>query len=198
MSTSIHRPSASRAFNTTTTIAFVAVFTALVVVLGFVAIPVGALGVPILLQNTALILTAMVLGPQRGFYVAALFLLLGFVFPVLAGGRTTYYALSSPTIGYVVSYLVAVPLAGLIAAHVPGRGRGAQIGLLTLAGIVGLAIQYLCGAAGMVARAGLDIPAALVAQLAYIPTDAIEMAVMIAIALGVHSAFPDLLRQAAR
>ncbi|AWB84198.1 biotin transporter BioY [Corynebacterium liangguodongii] len=178
----------------TTDIAYVAVFTALVIVLGFVSVPVGALGVPIVLQNTALILAAMVLGPRRGFFVAALFLLVGFVFPVLAGGRTTYFSLSSPTVGYVLSYLIAVPVAGFIAARGADKRRSAQVALFTLAGILGLALQYLCGAAGMVLRAGLDVPAALAAQLPFIPTDVLEMAVMVAVALGVHSAFPGLLR----
>lgn len=184
--------------NATADIAFVAVFTALVIVLGFIAVPVGALGVPILLQNTALILAALVLGPRRGFFVAGLFLLIGFIFPVLAGGRTTYFALSSPTVGYVLSYLVAVPLAGLIAARVTGKSQGTKVALFIVAGVVGLVIQYLAGAAGMVVRAGLDVPAALAAQLPFIPTDIIEIAVMIAVAIGVHTAFPDLLRRDAR
>ena len=53
---------ATQASNTTADVAFVAVFTALVIVLGFVAIPAGALGVPIVIQNTALVLAALVLG----------------------------------------------------------------------------------------------------------------------------------------
>ncbi|WP_165164059.1 biotin transporter BioY [Corynebacterium qintianiae] len=190
--------SATKASSTTSDIAFVAVFTALIIVLGFVAVPVGALGVPILLQNTAIILAALVLGPRRGFFVAALFLLIGFIFPVLAGGRTTYFALSSPTVGYVISYLIAVPVAGFIAARVIGKSKGAKIALFVVAGFLGLAIQYLLGAAGMVLRAGLDVPAAAAAQLPFIPTDAIEMAIMVAIAIGVHTAFPDLLRREAR
>lgn len=184
--------------STTSDIAYVAVFTALVIVLGFVAIPVGALGVPILLQNTAIILAGLVLGPRRGFFTAALFLLIGFIFPVLAGGRTTYFALTSPTVGYIISYLVAVPVAGFIAARVVGKPQGAKVGLFILAGVVGLALQYLLGAIGMVLRAGLDVPAAAAAQLPFIPTDLIEMAVMVAIAISVHAAFPQLLRREAR
>ncbi|SDL78476.1 biotin transport system substrate-specific component [Corynebacterium mycetoides] len=184
--------------STTSDIAYVAVFTALVIVLGFVAIPVGALGVPILLQNTAIILAGLVLGPRRGFFTAALFLLIGFIFPVLAGGRTTYFALTSPTVGYIISYLVAVPVAGFIAARVVGKPQGAKVGLFILAGVVGLALQYLFGAIGMVLRAGLDVPAAAAAQLPFIPTDLIEMAVMVAIAISVHAAFPQLLRREAR
>ena len=45
-----------------TTIAYVAVFTALVIVLAFVSIPIGSAGVPIVLQNAALILAGLILG----------------------------------------------------------------------------------------------------------------------------------------
>ncbi|MCT1491594.1 biotin transporter BioY [Corynebacterium sanguinis] len=188
---------ATQASNTTADVAFVAVFTALVIVLGFVAIPAGALGVPILIQNTALVLAALVLGARRGFFVAGLFLLIGFLLPVLAGGRTTYYALSSATVGYVISYLIAVPVAGVIAERVIGRSRPVKVALFVLAGYLGLGLQYLFGSIGMVVRAGLDFPAALAAQLPFIPTDVLEMAVMVAIAIGVHTAFPQLLRGSA-
>ena len=43
-----------------TTIAYVAVFTALVIVLAFVSIPIGSAGVPIVLQNAALILAGLI------------------------------------------------------------------------------------------------------------------------------------------
>ena len=75
-----------------TTIAYVAVFTALVIVLAFVSIPIGSAGVPIVLQNAALILAGLILGSKRGGYVGLLFLFLGLALPVLAGGGTTLRA----------------------------------------------------------------------------------------------------------
>ncbi len=190
--------SSGTARSRTADLAYVAVFAALIIVLGFVAVPVGVAGVPILLQNTAVILAALVLGARRGFYATALFLLIGLFLPVLAGGRTVIYALGSPTVGYLLSYLVAAPVAGLIAARVVGKPRSAQIPLFIAAGFAGLAVQYLCGTLGMMARTQLDLAGALAAQLPFIPADAVEMAVMIAIAVGVHSAFPQLLRRESR
>lgn len=58
-------------------LAYVAVFTALVIVLAFVSIPVGTAGVPIVLQNAAIILAGLVLGGKRGLAVGLLFLFLG-------------------------------------------------------------------------------------------------------------------------
>lgn len=46
--------SASR--STTMDLAYIAVFAALIIVLGFLSIPVGGAGVPIVLQNAAIIL----------------------------------------------------------------------------------------------------------------------------------------------
>lgn len=81
-------------------LAYIAVFAALIIVLAFVSIPVGAAGVPVVLQNAAIVLAGLVLGGRRGFLAAALFLFLGLIgLPVLAGGRTTLAALAGPTVG---------------------------------------------------------------------------------------------------
>ena len=137
-------------------------------------------------------------GPRRGFYATGLFLLIGLFLPVLAGGRTTIFALGSPTIGYVLSYLVAVPVAGVIAARVVDKPKAVKAALFAVAGYLGLAIEYVMGAIGLMFRADLDAAGAAKAQLPFIPTDAIEMAVMVAIAIGVHTAFPHLLRKESR
>ncbi|SDR95004.1 biotin transporter BioY [Corynebacterium timonense] len=194
-----HTPSSTvRASSATADLAYVAVFTALVIVLGFVAIPVGIAGVPILLQNTAVILAALILGPRRGFYVTGLFLLIGMFLPVLAGGRTTIFSLGSPTVGYVLSYLIAVPVAGFIATRGARTSKGVATALFAVAGFVGLLIQYVMGATGLMVQTGLGFGEAAQAQLIFIPTDSLEMIVMVAIAVGVHSAFPQLLRAEAR
>ena len=190
--------SAAGAASRTADLALIAVFTALVIVLGFVAVPVGVAGVPLLLQNTAVIMAALVLGPRRGFAVAGLFLLIGLALPVLAGGRTTIYALGSPTVGYVISYLVAVPVAGFIAARGVDKHKATAAALLVIAGFIGLAIEYVLGAVGLMLRAGLDPAAAAAAQLPFIPADAVEMAVMVAVAMGVSTAFPQLMERAPR
>lgn len=185
--------------STATDVAFIAVFAALIIVFAFVSIPVGAAGVPIVLQNAVVILTGLVLGPRRGFLAALVFIGLGVVgLPVLAGGRTTLAAMAGPTAGYVVGYLFAAAVAGALAYRAPVKKKTAQIGWFTLAGIAGLACQYLFGAIGLMIRADLTVGAAAAAQLPFIVPDGIKVALMIAIALGVHAAFPDLLRKPCR
>lgn len=174
-------------------IALIAVFAAIIIVLGFVSIPVGAAGVPIVLQNAAVILAGLVLGSRRGFYTAGIFLLVGLALPVLAGGRTVISALGGPTVGYLVGYLVSAPVAGAIAYRAPFRSnKGATIVILAVAGFVALFFQYLCGVFGLMWRTDMSFGGAWAAQVPFLLPDAGKTVLMIAIAFAVHQAFPDL------
>ena len=174
-------------------LAYTAVFAALIISLAFVAIPVGTAGVPIVLQNAAIILTGLILGPRRGIAAAILFLGLGLLgLPVLAGGKSTLVALSGPTIGYLVGYLVSPFLAGLIAYLAPRNSKNSLLGFLILGGAVALASQYLLGSIGLVIRSDMNFSAALAVNIPFIIPDLIKLAAVIAIAFGVHTALPDV------
>ncbi|MCZ9308480.1 biotin transporter BioY [Corynebacterium uberis] len=173
-------------------LAYCAVFAALIIVLAFVSIPVGAAGVPIVAQNAAIILTGLVLGPRRGLITVTTVLALGLVLPVLAGGRHVIGALAGPTVGYIVGYVVCVIVGGAIAYRAP-RSRGvATTVLISVAGICALATQYLCGALGLWARAGLSAMQALAAQVPFVLPDAAKLIVVILVAISVRAAFPQL------
>lgn len=184
--------------STTTDLAYIAVFAALIIVMAFVSIPVGTAGVPIVMQNAMIILAGLILGGRRGFLATALFLLLGIVgIPVLAGGRSTLAALAGPTVGYLVGYLISAWVAGIIAYRSP-RAKGPMTAIMIAAGIAGLAIQYICGVVGLIARAHLSFGAALAAQVPFLLPDFIKIVVAALIAVAVHSAFPDLIARRAR
>lgn len=174
-------------------LAYIAVFAALIISLAFVAIPVGAAGVPIVLQNAAVILTGLVLGPRRGLAATALFLGLGLIgLPVLAGGKSTLVALSGPTIGYLVGYLVCSFLAGFIAYLAPRNTKNTLLSFLILGGAVALCSQYLLGSIGLVIRSDMAFLAALAVNIPFIIPDLVKLAAVIAIAFGVHTALPDV------
>lgn len=174
-------------------LAYIAVFAAVLIVLAFVSIPVGAAGVPIVLQNVAVILTGLVLGAKRGFLATGLFLLLGmFGLPVLAGGRSTLAALAGSTVGYVIGYLISAAVVGAIAYRATRRNASRAL-VFVFAAVVGIVIQYSFGVIGLHLRAHLDWGPALAAQVPFLIPDAIKLAVAVAIALGVHSAFPHLM-----
>lgn len=185
--------------SSTADLAYIAVFAALIIALAFVSVPVGAAGVPIVLQNAAIVLAGLVLGPRRGVLAVALFLALGLVgLPVLAGGRTTLAALAGPTVGYLVGYLLSSWAAGALAYRAPARRRPAQIGWFTVAAAVALLIQYVCGILGLIWRADLTASAAVLSQAPFVAPDAVKFAFMVVIALAVHAAFPELLSRKRR
>lgn len=175
-------------------LAYIAVFAAVIIVLGFVSIPVGAAGVPIVMQNAACILAALVLGPKRGTYTVLLFLLIGLALPVLAGGRTVVYALGSPTIGYLVGYIASAFVAGLIAYRASSKSSFVNIALLLGAGFAGLFLQYCFGVFGLMARANMTFGAAWAAQLPFVIPDTAKVLVIVFVAFAVRAALPSLRR----
>ena len=174
------------------TLVYVAAFAALIIVLGAVSIPVGGAGVPIVLQNMGIALTAMLLGWRRGTLAVLLFLAVGLIgVPNLAGFRTTLSALPGTTVGYLVGYVVAALVIGLLTVRRPNR-PGPMIGLFIAAGLAGVVVQYLFGTAGLMIRAEMGFVEALLVNIPFIPGDIIKIAVAALIAAPVLRAFPDL------
>lgn len=177
-------------------LAYCAAFAALIIVFAFVSIPVGTAGVPIVLQNAIIGLTGLILGPRRGFLTVLLFLAVGLVLPVMAGGSTAISSLGGPTAGYVVGYPFSALLAGFFAYQAHPKAPRQQVGFLTLGALAAILCQYICGAVGLMIVSKLDVVAAALAQTPFILPDLAKFAIMIIIALNVHAAFPDLLGRA--
>jgi len=124
---------------TTREIAVAALFTALLAVSAFIAIPVGS--VPFTLQVFVVLLTGMVLGPRLGLLSVLAYLVLGLLAPVYAGGASGLGVLFGPTGGYLWGFLPAVVVSGAVA------GVGARtLPRLLLAGAAGLVPIYALGA----------------------------------------------------
>jgi biotin transport system substrate-specific component len=106
-----------------------------------VQIPIGP--VPITLQVLFVLLSGLVLGSRLGALSQMQYLAIGFAgAPVFAGGKSGLVALLGPTGGYLVGFVAAAYVAGLIAesAARPGRVR------FFVAGLLGTAAIYICGA----------------------------------------------------
>ncbi|WP_317695572.1 biotin transporter BioY, partial [Aeromicrobium sp. REDSEA-S32_B7] len=110
---------------TTTDLALVAVFAALVAVCSVVAaLPFGVNGVPVTLQLFGVFLAGAVLGPVRGFLAVALYLAVGAVgVPVFAGPVGGLAPFAGPTAGYLVSF----PLVALVVGLAVQRARAAGL-----------------------------------------------------------------------
>lgn len=180
-------------------LAYIAVFAAIIIVLGAVSIPVGTAGVPIVLQNMGILLAAFILGGTRGGLAVALFLGVGLVgVPNLAGWRPTLAALPGPTVGYLAGYLVSAFIVGYAADRIvkshrrTARSPLALLAALIVLGLIGTAIQYLCGSIGLVARTPLDFMAAVATNAPFIIGDVLKTIVAAAIATGVIRSVPEL------
>ena len=144
---------------TTRELATAALFTAILSVAAFVAIPVGS--VPFTLQVYVVLLAGMVLGPRLGVLSVLAYLILGLVAPVYAGGTSGLGALFGPTGGYLFGFIGAAFVTGLVAE----RGTGTTLKLL-VAGIAGLAPIYAVGATWLAMQLHLTAGAAVLAGIA--------------------------------
>lgn len=186
-------PTRSRA----TDLALVAVMAGLVAACAVAPpVPTGV-GVPVTLQTFAVLLAGLVLGARRGAAAVALYVLVGLAgVPVLAGGTGGPGVLAGPTVGYLLAFVPAAAVAGALAGM--ARRVAPRWRLAVLAGaalVAGLLVVHPLGIAGLVLRAGLPLPAAVVADLVFVPGDALKAVVAAAVAVGVLRAFPALLRE---
>ena len=118
---------------------YVALFSALIAVGATVSIPVGA--VPMTLQVLFVLMAGLVLGPRLGALSVTVYLMLGLVAPVYAGGTSGIGVLFGPTGGFLWGFALAVVVTGTIAARDPR-----SLWRLIIAGLAGLAPIYALGA----------------------------------------------------
>ncbi len=190
---------AQRRQSTVTDLALVAVFAGVISAATLApAIPVGAVGVPITLQTLAVALTAMILGPWRGFAATALYVIVGLAgLPVFAGGASGIGVLAKPSAGYLLAFPLAALLIGFLARAIVSRNQkstGVRWALLFLAGLAGsFAFVHPMGIAGIAINAGIPVDKAFLADIVYWPGDVIKNIAASAVAVAVHRAFPGLL-----
>jgi len=185
-------PAARRRF-TTTDLALIAVFAALIAAAAYTAaIPVGGANVPLTLQSFAIILAGLVLGPVRGFLAASLYLLLGLVgLPVFAEHTSGAAVFTGPSAGYLYSFPVVAAVAG-IGAVLVGANRTRALFLFVPA-LAAILVNHAFGIVGM--RIYFDVSWAKAAAFdaPYWIGDLVKGAIAAIVAAEVHRAFPQLL-----
>lgn len=191
-----------RTNSTVTDLALVAVFAGLISAFTLApAVPVGPLGVPITLQTLAVALTAMILGPWRGFLATALYVAVGLAgLPVFAGGASGLGVLAKPSAGYLLAFPLAALVIGFLARLVVARTSASSPWrwvLLFLSGLAGsILIIHPLGIVGMHLNGRLPWDKALLADLIYWPGDVIKNVIASGVAVAVHRAFPTLMTPA--
>jgi len=134
----------------------IVLFAALIVVLGLVpAIPL-AFGVPITMQSLGVMLAGAVLGSWRGALAVLLVqLLVALGLPVLAGGRGGLGVFVGPTAGFLIGWLPAAFVTGLVVERLRKLPLGIVAGIGSVLG--GIVVLYVFGIVGfyLIKNAGL-------------------------------------------
>ncbi|WP_342024683.1 biotin transporter BioY [Arthrobacter citreus] len=175
-------------------LSLIAVFAALTAAFSVLpGIPLGP-GVPITLQTLAVMLTGIILGPTRGAAAVGLFLAAGLAgLPVFSGFRGGLGVLAGPSAGYLLAFLPAAFLVGLLARLVLRRTRRARFPLLFAAAMVtSFLVIHPLGISSLMLNAKLDFPAALAADMAFWPGDVLKNLLAAAVGVSVLTAFPRL------
>jgi biotin transport system substrate-specific component len=157
--------------------AYTSLFTALIIIGSYLSIPIGP--VPIVLSDLFVMLAGLFLGYKWGTASVALFLALGFLgLPVFSGGKAGLAVLFGPTGGFLVGYLLAAALVGLLA----GQGKSSIVKNLAVL-LVGYVLVYAIGVPWLKAVVHLPWAGALAAGLTpFIPGTIIKT--IAALALG--------------
>lgn len=150
----------------------IALFAALIAVLGLVPRIDLAAGVPITAQSLGIMLCGSVLGAKRGALAVLLFLALVAVgLPLLAGGRGGLGVFAGPSVGFLIGFPIAAFVIGWIVEN-----TSLPVGLAASAASVlgGIAVLYLFGIAGLSVMLGKTWAEATVISFAYLPGDVLK------------------------
>ena len=183
---------AAPARSATRDLAQVAVFAALIVVLGLPGqISIGSAGVPITLQTLGVMLAGSLLGWRKGALSVLAVMVIGLALPVLAGGRTTLTSLAGPTAGFLIGWIPAVIVIGLLTAWMMPRYRLLPGLLINILG--GIVTIYAFGIGGMLLRTELTLSGAIAANTVFLPGDLAKAVVTAVVAQQIHRARPGLI-----
>jgi len=131
-----------------------ALFTALA---AQISIPLGFTPVPLTGQTFAVLLTGGVLGSRRGGLSMLLYVALGAIgLPFYASGDGGWTAATGATAGYLVGFIVAAFVVGLMAEH----GQDRKLSTSIPAFVAGSLIIYVFGAGWLAYDLGLPLTAA--------------------------------------
>jgi biotin transport system substrate-specific component len=153
-------------------VTYIALFAALIAVLGLVPKIDLAAGVPITAQSLGIMLCGTVLGAKRGALAVLLFLaLVAIGLPLLSGGRGGIGVFATPSVGFLIGFPVAAFVAGWIVERTtlavgPAAWAGSVIG--------GIAVLYVFGIIGMSIMLEKPIADAALLAVAFLPGDALK------------------------
>jgi biotin transport system substrate-specific component len=160
-----------------------ALFAALIAAGTFVAIPLPASPVPIVLQNLFILLAGLILGPALGGAAVGLYLVAGAIgVPIFAGATGGFVKFMGPTGGFLFGYVLVAVFAGLIVGR-PRADVKIPIWRVFVAAFIGMFSSYILGVPWLKVVLDTTWPSAFsMAMLPFIIGDAIKAVVAALIA----------------
>lgn len=160
---------------TTQSLVRIALFAAIIAVLGLVPkfdLPFTA-GVPITAQTLGVMLAGVILGPRQGALAVLLFILVvALGAPLLAGGRGGLGVFFGPTVGFLIGWIPGAIVTGLAFQALGRFPTGvAAAGASILGGIL---VIYAIGVPVLAWKAGMPLLQAAAASLAFLPGDLLK------------------------
>jgi biotin transport system substrate-specific component len=142
---------------------YCALFTALIIIGGYISIPIPVSPVPIVLTDFFVMLVGLFLGFKYGMTSTLLYLVLGLIgLPVFAGGRAGTVVLFGPTGGFLLGYL---PLAASISLITYKWKMSVTTHLIAL--IIGNVWLYVFGVSWLKFQTGMNWMGAI--SMGFIP-----------------------------
>ena len=174
-------------------LSMVALFAALMAVMGLIPKIDLPFGVPITLQSLGVMLAGCLLGARRGLQAMALFLLaVAAGLPLLSGGRGGLGVFMAPSAGYLVGYAFAAGVTGALMARLPaGTPLRAAVSAFAASVLGGLVFLHALGIAGLVALAQMPLRQAFMVDLAVVPGDLVKCVLCALVVHTVAKALPD-------
>lgn len=164
---STKRDGASRATSRARSVAFVGLSVALVAISAWVVVPIGP--VPFTMQMFAITLVVCILPPSQAIAVIFAYVALGAIgVPVFSGMRGGIGVLMGPTGGFLLGYLVAVPLAAgfLWLVRKKISDKPAVFACQVAAGLLFTVVAYVTGCVQYTFVAGVSMEAAFLTSVA--------------------------------
>ncbi|MCF1707269.1 biotin transporter BioY [Tabrizicola sp. J26] len=171
-------------------VTMIALFAALIAVLGLVPKIDLISGVPITAQSLGVMLCGTVLGARRGALAVLLFVfLVALGLPLLSGGRGGLGVFAGPSVGYIVGF----PFAAFVAGWVTEQWRSG-VGLSAFAGAIlgGIVVLYAFGIPGMALVLGKSLPEAMLLAAPFLAGDIIKAGLAGFITSGIARVRPDM------
>lgn len=167
--------------NITRKIAFGALFSALIAVCSWIAIPVPSTNISFTLQTFAVVMAAALLGWKTGTAAVVCYILIGLCgAPVFSGFRGGVGVLAGATGGYIVGFVLTALVVGL-----SRKFFGMKILPLAVSMALGVMVCYAFGTAWfcMICEGEMTLGSALsICVLPYMPFDAIKISAALIIA----------------